>query len=888
MEIITTHLNADFDGLASMLAARHLYPGAVMVFPGSQEKSIRNFFLHSCIYSYPFKKLKEIDLDQVSRLIVVDTRQRERIGVFARLVDRPEVEVCLYDHHPDAPGDIQASGEVVVAPVGATATIMTEKLRQLGREISPDEATMLLLGLYEDTGSFTYDTTTPRDLEAAAYLLQRGGSLSVVAEVVNTALNREQVSLLNDLLFSMQEVIIHGQRIKIAEASREKFVPEVALIVHRLRDMEKIPVLFTLIRMENKVYLIARSRNRHVNVARVLEHFDGGGHRSAASAVRRDMPLVQVREQLLAALEAEVEPPMLAADLMSSPVLTINEHASLADAADLLTKYNINVLPVVSGGDKNLCGIITRQVVEKGVYHGLREVAVREYMNSDYFPVAPDADLQQVQELIVERNQRFLPVIDNRNRVIGAITRKDLLRALHENAVQQGEAATGISSEEKRLQVRNVSSLLREQFPPRILQLLSRVGSLADEMELPVYLVGGVVRDLLLRRKNLDIDIVVEGDGIALAREFSARHGCRCHTHPAFRTAVIIFPDGFKVDVASTRIEYYDTPASLPKVTESSLKVDLYRRDFTINTMVISLNSKSFGELRDYFGAYRDLKDKSIRVLHNLSFVEDPTRIFRAVRFELKFGFTIGRQTAHLIGNAVKMGFLSRLSGPRILTEFKLICQEANPVPIFRRLDQFGVWGQVLPEIDLGDKLDGIVTAVREVVSWYEYLFLEKKVSRWQTYLLAFFDGEAAEKITAAVSRLGIEQLLDFPLAAARQQGLEAARKLSRVIQEKGGIDPAVLVEIVEPLPLEVVLYVLAGHEQRAVKKALSHYITTLQFVRAQLTGHDLIALGLQPGPRFKEILAHLRAARLNGRVKDREGEIRLVKEMMEAEKCGK
>ncbi|MBW1645635.1 MAG: DHH family phosphoesterase, partial [Deltaproteobacteria bacterium] len=279
MEIITTHLNADFDGLSSMLAARHFYPEAVMVFPGSQEKSIRNFFLHSCIYSYPFKRLKDIDLEQVTRLIIVDTRQKERIGVFAELVDRPGVEICLYDHHPDAPGDIQADGEVLVAPVGATATLMTEKLRRQGQKISPDEATMLLLGLYEDTGSFTYETTTPRDLEAAAYLLQQGGSLAVVAEVVNATLDREQVSLLNDLLLSMHEVIISGQRLKIAEASRDRFIPEVALIVHRLRDMEKIPVLFTLIRMENKIYLIARSRNPHVNVGRIMEHFGGGGHR---------------------------------------------------------------------------------------------------------------------------------------------------------------------------------------------------------------------------------------------------------------------------------------------------------------------------------------------------------------------------------------------------------------------------------------------------------------------------------------------------------------------------------------------------------------------------------------------------------------------------------
>ncbi len=881
MDIITTHLNADFDALASMLAARYLYPGALMVFPGSQEKSIRNFFLHSYSYAYPFKKLKEIDLEQVSRLIIVDTRQKERIGPFADLVDRPDVKVALYDHHPDSPGDIIASLHEVVEPVGATVTIMVEQLRRQKIEIPPDEATVMMIGIYEDTGSLTYDTTTVRDYQAAAYLLQQGANLQMVADVINTSLDRDQVSLLNDLLLSSREVIIHGQRIVIAEASRDLFVPEVALIVHRFRDMEKIPVLFALVRMEHKVYLIARSRNRHVDVGHILDHFGGGGHQSAASAVSRELTLVQCREKLMDVLEREVEPSLLAADLMTSPVLTVPEDATLADAATMLTKYNINVLPVVKGESQTLCGIITRQVVEKGVYHGLQQVQVSDYMTTDYQPVHRDADLPRIQEMIVERNQRFLPVVDEHNQVIGAITRKDLLSVLHSQAVKDADAQQGTHLSRK-MSVKNVASLLREQFDDRMMGILHDIGDLADELGTAVFLVGGVVRDLLRREKNLDLDIVVEGDGIALARAFAERHGCRCHIHATFQTAVIIFPDNFKIDVASARMEYYDTPASLPKVSGSSLKVDLYRRDFTINTLVICLNRKRFGEMRDYFGAFRDLKEKSIRVLHNLSFVEDPTRIFRAVRFEQKFGFSIGRQTEHLIHNAVKMGFIDRLSGVRVINELKMICAETNPLPIFRRLHYFGVLEQLFPGIKMDDCLEQLFPAVRDVISWYEYLFLEEKVEKWQVYLLAILNDVEHELAASLVKRFDLEQSVSYTFLDARRQGIKAARELTREYRRQRQLKNSTLVTFLDPLPLEVNLYILAGHSQREIKRAISNYITTLQFIRPELSGDDLIAMGLKPGPRFKTILNRLKDARLDGEVKEKDDEIRLVKTWME------
>jgi tRNA nucleotidyltransferase (CCA-adding enzyme) len=219
--------------------------------------------------------------------------------------------------------------------------------------------------------------------------------------------------------------------------------------------------------------------------------------------------------------------------------------------------------------------------------------------------------------------------------------------------------------------------------------MLKRIGEVADEFGYGAYVVGGFVRDLFLYRLNEDVDIVIEGDGIAFAKKYAKLEGTRIHTYEKFGTAVIIFPDGYKIDVASARLEYYKFPAALPIVEMSSIKLDLYRRDFTINTLAIQLNSEKFGTLIDFFSARKDVKEKIIRVLHNLSFVEDPTRVFRAIRFEQRFGFTIGKLTNGLIENAVNMNFFQGLSGRRVLGELKQILEEDNPVPAIIRLNDF-------------------------------------------------------------------------------------------------------------------------------------------------------------------------------------------------------
>ncbi len=261
---------------------------------------------------------------------------------------------------------------------------------------------------------------------------------------------------------------------------------------------------------------------------------------------------------------------------------------------------------------------------------------------------------------------------------------------------------------------------LRDRLPARLIALLEQAGDLAERTAVSAFVVGGFVRDLLLGRPNLDVDLVIEGDGIAYARALARAVGGSVKVHDRFGTTIVIFPDGFKLDVATARTESYDFPTALPTVKRSSIKEDLYRRDFTINTLAIRLNTGRFGELIDVFGGQRDLNEKTIRVLHSLSFVEDPTRVFRAVRFEQRFGFRLGKETLALIKGTVKMYLFRHLSSSRLSDELILLLSEEAPRKIVARLGELALLRCIHPALKWSTRLDALLKAVEEALNWHE------------------------------------------------------------------------------------------------------------------------------------------------------------------------
>lgn len=869
MEVITTHLNADFDAFASMLAAKKLYPDASVCFPGSQGKNVRDFFIESTLYILSIERAKDIDLGKIDRLILVDTRQKSRIGRFASAVEGGKVEIHIYDHHPASDDDIKGDIEIV-EEIGATVTLLIREIRRRGIELNAEEATVLALGLYEDTGSFTFPSTTSDDMEAAAWLLSKGANLNIISNMMTPDLNKDQIELLHQLIHEAETLNIGGIEIVVTTATADNYVGELALLVHKFKDMENIDALFALVRMEDRVHLIARSTKEEVNAGDIAVEFGGGGHAQAASATIRDMSIHNARERLLNLLHERVQPKRTAGEIMSKPVIALEPHQTIAEAAVFLSRYQVSSLPVA--GSQGILGILHRAAVDKAMHHGLEEHPVTDYMNPGAPSVTSNTPIEDVVRLTLEGRQRLVPVVDD-GRLVGVISRSDLLG--HLKLPQGSDSSSPEEFPSGRQRTKSLRKLLEERLPHYVLAILKKAGEIAEQREESIYLVGGAVRDLLLRNTNLDVDLVVEGDGIPFSRRLAEEFpGCRVRSHEKFGTAVVLFPDGFKIDIATARLEYYERPGALPTVELSSIKRDLYRRDFTINTLAVCLNPSRFGQVLDFFGGSRDIKEKVIRVLHNLAFVEDPTRIMRAIRFSSRFGFTISKHTATLMRGALKMHVFGNVEGKRIANELIHILEERSPASCLTVMSGYGVLSAIHNALVFDDRTRNLFDSVGAVLSWWKYLFRRDRMDAWRVYLLALTDSLTQEDYARVLERLA------FPESARQRFLVERAemRKTLAFFAANHIIRPSVVVHVLKAFSLEALLFMMAKTSRDLTRKWISEYISSLRYVKPSLTGNDLKEMGFQPGPIFSKILSVLRDARLDGEVSSAEDERTLVR----------
>lgn len=882
MRLITTHINADFDGLASMIAARKIYPDAIMAFSGSQERNVRVFISQALPYTYDFPKIKDIDLAAVNTLVLVDTRSSKRIGPFAECLNNPGIKLHLYDHHCQNGGDLHGELEII-EDYGSTTTLLVNILKEKQIKISPEEATIFALGIYEDTGSLTHLTTTPQDLIAAAWLLEKGAELDQVAQFITHELTSAQISILHELMKSAKQYTIQDIPVVVITHSMPEYMDEFALIVRRFMAMENLNVLFALISMGGRIYLIARSRIADVNVGTIARDLGGGGHATAASATLKDVTLIEAQEKLIHTLHRHIHPQPIASEMMSKPAITVTPNATIAQTKELLTRYNITAAPVKemtgSSGDGSgpIVGIITRMIVEKAAHHNLDNRPVSDYMTSDVKTLPVDATLADIQELIIENRQRLIPIINERA-IIGVITRTDLLNRLVNDPANLPKNLLHESDYPSLERQRNLNAIIVDCLSKETIQLLQSIGEVARKLSYNAFAVGGFVRDLLQKKANLDLDIVIEGDGIMYAKSLAKHLGGRYRTHERFKTAVVLMEDGFKIDIATARLEYYEYPAAMPTVELSSIKLDLSRRDFTINAMAVHLNPDHFGTLIDFFNSQSDLKQKTIKVLHNLSFVEDPSRIFRAIRFEKRMGFQISPHTKRLIVNAVNMKLFGKTHDPRFLSELKIIFSEENPLPAIQRLSEFNLyqflWPDLRPHYKVDRRFTHILTQAQLAISWFRLLYLDEPCSNWMVYLLAIMSRSGANELSAFCRRFEEStKTTDFLLDQKSR-----ADRATLQLANGNGIKNSKIVKYFKEIKIEGLLYMMAIARRNHVRKAVSFYVTSLRYIEPILSGRDLVEMGYKPGPQFKQILTFLKNSRLDNLVQTVEEEEALIK----------
>jgi tRNA nucleotidyltransferase (CCA-adding enzyme) len=383
--------------------------------------------------------------------------------------------------------------------------------------------------------------------------------------------------------------------------------------------------------------------------------------------------------------------------------------------------------------------------------------------------------------------------------------------------------------------------------------------------------VGGFVRDLLLRKENFDIDLVVEGDGIRLARALAEESRGKLRVHQRFGTATLQLSGRYRLDLATARLEYYEHPAALPRVEHSSIKLDLYRRDFTVNALAIHMNPEHFGELLDFFGGQKDLKERVIRVLHNLSFVEDPTRVFRALRFEQRIGFQIARQTHLLMENAVRMELFGRLSGRRLFRELVLCLSEEKPLPVLKRLGDYGLLKFFGLKMDRS--LETRLQRLEGVVSWYRLLFTGEKFEPWIVAFLGLAEGLPEKELEGLLLRFSLPEKFRASFLQRRRMAVQVVHRLS----SSPPPGRSEIYSLLHPLPTDFLLYAMGKTEEERVKKAISLYFTELKRMKVLLAGKDLKKMGFVPGPVYTAILQDLLRRRLEEKISSRQEEIDFV-----------
>lgn len=890
MDLVLCHTTADFDALGAAVGMTRLLPGARIVLTGGCHPAVRDFLaLHRD--EYPLIERRSVNPQRIRSITVVDAQRRDRLGKAAEWLDLPHLKaVTLYDHHLTSECDIPAT-ETQIAAVGATTTLVVEQLQAAEVSLTVPEATVLALGIHVDTGSLTFGQATARDARALAWLMEQGASLGAIADYVEPGFSPQLQDLLAVALDTLHTETVQGTVLAWVLLSTEAYVPGLSSLASQLMELTESEVLLLGARYpvgdgsdEERLNLIGRSRLDDLDLSSLMASLGGGGHPRAATATLRGVDPQATLDSLVATLRQRIPCPPAARELMSSPVRTIRPETTIGEAQRILLRYGHSGLSVVNADDQ-LVGIISRRDLDIALHHGFSHAPVKGYMKSQVKTITPETLLPDIEELMVTYDIGRLPVVEN-GQLVGIVTRTDVLRQLHQQRPSEQASIEGLV---RRRHWCDLSlEVLRDRLAPALWQVLMTAAEAAERRGWHLYLVGGAVRDLLLADSEdtlliSDIDLVVDGfhrslteaAGVELAREMQLQYpDGRLQVHGRFQTAALLWHrdpdlDSLWIDIATARTEFYPYPAANPEVEASSIRQDLYRRDFTINALAVRLTQPRAGELLDFFGGFLDLQAAQIRVLHANSFIEDPTRIYRAVRFAVRLGFRIEPETEGFIRYAIESGVYHRSQdenglvpalGTRLKSELKYILQAPYWRLALKLLADLGALRCIHGDLELTAELWRQLCLVNRGLERFD---AAQSLEHWQMLLemmLAYLpEGDrvrVAEQFQLpadSIDRLG--QLGARELAV--REGLLTCDRPSEMAQQLQRYDVPTLI-------------LMGARGDRPLRRVVWRYLSRWREAKPPLDGNDLKALGYKPGRQFKQMLDGLLAAFLDGQVGDR------------------
>jgi nanoRNase/pAp phosphatase (c-di-AMP/oligoRNAs hydrolase)/CBS domain-containing protein len=423
MQIVTTHKNCDFDGLASVIAVTLLYPGTIAIIPKSVNPNVKSFLsMHKDVFD--IRTATDIDLTAVTRLFVVDVARWDRLDGLMPLREREDIAVRIWDHHPGQ-GDMDAA-DICQVPIGACITLLVRELQARRILLTPVQATLFITGLYEDTGRLTFPSTTAEDARAAAYLLEQDADLAIVGRILRPFYGEKQKDILHALLEKCRRLKVNGYTIGIGRIDIRGHVDSLALVVRLIRELLNVDAAIGLFFHPEKdqCMVIGRSVREELNIGSLMRHLGGGGHPGAGSALMKGVQPQAIQEMILGLIKGHQQSSVRVSDLMSFPVVSVQSTTPMSEVARLLREKGCTGLPVIDDG--KLRGVISRRDFKRVRKKRQLGAPVKAFMKDRVLTITPDKSPGQAVGLMIKHDIGRLPVVEN-DTVIGIVTRSDAM-----------------------------------------------------------------------------------------------------------------------------------------------------------------------------------------------------------------------------------------------------------------------------------------------------------------------------------------------------------------------------------------------------------------------------------------------------------------------------
>lgn len=852
-EIVALPNGAGLDALAAAKCILLEHPGAVVVKPLWLAPNAWEYTLNN--ETVPMTSFTEIDFDQIKVVYLVDIIYSKHSPEVVNIISSKNIASVIYSQRK---AKLPFKPEHKKLGSLSLTSALVAGLRLRNFMFTKEDMQLFWMAITEKTRSGLATESTEIDIDTLCFLGRYNLPVADLSNSLVIGLSKAQKELYNNMLKSV-EYLGENSLTGLVIVENKLNVFDVEPLADAVWSDLSVPNLFILFSYKTTAAVWARSSSSYKNYFDLFRLFRPTRNRSWVNFTIKKTGFQNQKTFFTKLVTERAARERCASDFMAVSPVCVESGESVTTSLNLMLKYNIMSLVVLSNGKFD--GIIARTDIDRAMQMQLPDAETGEFSNKNVPVVSPETPLSTIRKLMTLRNVMKLPVVDG-EKVIGLITSRELLRAIDNDM-----SVCRLSDEIELPNRKQLLSYLKRVFPLKFIHLLTKIGKISKEQNLKAYIVGGFVRDLLLEKKNLDLDIVILGDAISFAEYISEKLDCDFKVFDRFHTARI-YVDEMKIDFSSARIEHYSTPGALPKVEFSGLANDLNRRDFSVNALALSLMPENFLELEDFFGGYFDLKNKSLRILNQLSFIEDPTRLFRAIRFMSRFNFEMEKDTRRSFDMAISKDVAAILSKKRIGAEISRSLNEEYPHKVVKLLFEEGLMKYLDPEL-----VDTSVLPIRfRLVAGLirRFKVLNEEIDAEAIYWTGLLSVLSTESVVPLLDAVGISHGRKKIITQSLSVLGEIQNKLAGIAEH----DNLALYEALSEFYLETLISIIVFSLDRKNARKVLYFIGDVRGTKCQVSGKDMIEAGIPEGPHISVIFRKILVRKLSGEELTKEEEL--------------